>query len=76
MADKPEVQTIAEALRLPVITVPDAGRLFLGLGRSAAYQAAKRGDLPTVKIGGLILVPVAKVAEMLGLEHHIVEAAQ
>jgi hypothetical protein len=39
-----------------VYTVPEAGRL-LGLGRNAAYDAAKRGDIPTLRIGRLLLVP-------------------
>ncbi len=39
-----------------VYTVPEAGRL-LGLGRNAAYDAAKRGDIPTLRIGRRLLVP-------------------
>lgn len=41
-----------------VYTVPEAGRL-LGLGRNASYEAAKRGDIPTIRIGRLLLVPKA-----------------
>lgn len=59
--------TVDEALSRPTISVPDAGRLFYGLARNAAYDAAKNGDLPTVKIGGRIMVPVAPLAERLGL---------
>ena len=32
-------------------TVPEAGRL-LGISRNSAYDAAARGELPIVKIGG------------------------
>ncbi|KJC62181.1 hypothetical protein UP10_02085 [Bradyrhizobium sp. LTSPM299] len=39
-----------------VYEVPEAGEM-LGLGRNASYQAAKRGDIPTIKIGKLIRVP-------------------
>jgi len=39
-----------------VYTVPEAGRL-LGLSRNASYEAAKRGDIPTLRIGRLLLVP-------------------
>jgi excisionase family DNA binding protein len=35
---------------------PDAGHR-LGLSRTATYAAAKRGDIPTIKIGGRFLVP-------------------
>ena len=46
------------------LTVPEAGRV-LGVGRNAAYQAARTGDIPTVRIGKRILVPVAALGRML-----------
>jgi len=49
-----------------VYTVPEAGRL-LGLGRNAAYDAAKRGDIPTLRIGRLLLVPKIPFHRMLGM---------
>lgn len=49
-----------------VYTVPEAGQL-LGLGRNAAYDAAKRGDIPTVRIGRLLLVPKIPLHHMLGV---------
>jgi excisionase family DNA binding protein len=39
-----------------VLTVPEAGAQ-LGLGRNASYEAAKRGDIPTIKLGKLLRVP-------------------
>jgi excisionase family DNA binding protein len=47
-----------------VYTVVQAGRM-LGLTRNASYNAAKRGDLPTIKIGKLIRVPKATFHRML-----------
>ena len=48
-------EVLDEARRLPtVITVERAGRL-LGMGRSAAYEAARRGDLPTIRWGRRLL---------------------
>jgi hypothetical protein len=40
------------------LSVPQAGREYFGLGRNASYEAARRGDLPTIKIGRLLRVPV------------------
>jgi excisionase family DNA binding protein len=37
----------------------------LGLGRAAAYLAAVRGELPTVRIGRRLLVPKAALHELL-----------
>jgi excisionase family DNA binding protein len=47
-----------------VITVPEAGKL-LGLGRNSSYEAARRGDIPTIKIGKSIRVPRAAFHRML-----------
>lgn len=38
------------------LSVPEAGRL-IGLSRNSSYEAAARGDIPTIKIGGRLLVP-------------------
>jgi excisionase family DNA binding protein len=46
------------------LTVPEAGKI-LGLGRNGSYDAAKRGDIPTIKIGRRIFVPVAALERML-----------
>lgn len=59
--------TLDEALSRPTISVPDAGRLFYGLARNASYDAARRGDIPTVEIGGRKLAVVSAIAEKLGL---------
>jgi excisionase family DNA binding protein len=47
-----------------VYTVQEAGRL-LGLTKNAAYEAAKRNDFPTIKIGRLIRVPKAAFHRIL-----------
>ena len=47
------------------MSVPDAGRHYFDLGRSASYEAARRGDLPTVWIGGRIFACVRAIERML-----------
>ena len=47
------------------ITVPDAGREYFGFSRNAAYAAAQRGDIPTIKVGKLLRVPVRALEQML-----------
>ena len=48
----------------PVMTVEQAGAAF-GLGRSGAYEAARRGDFPTIRLGRRIVVPTAGLRRML-----------
>lgn len=50
----------------PWMTVPQGGKVF-GLDRAASYNAAKRGDIPTIRIGRRLFVPTAKLLAMLGL---------
>jgi hypothetical protein len=46
---------------------PDTGKQ-LGLCRQSTYEAAKRGDIPTVRIGNRLLVPVKQLDRLLGEE--------
>ena len=52
----------AEALTL---SVPDAGKKYFGLSRNGAYAAAARGELPTIRMGKLLRVPVRALERML-----------
>jgi excisionase family DNA binding protein len=47
------------------MSVPEAGRKYLGLGRNAAYAAAARREIPTVKVGRLLRVPVRAIERLL-----------
>jgi excisionase family DNA binding protein len=47
-----------------VYKVPQAGAL-IGLNRNASYDAARRGEIPTIRIGKLLRVPKAAFHEML-----------
>ncbi len=47
------------------ISVPQAGRVYLGIGRDASYEAARRGDIPVIKIGRLLRVPVIAMERKL-----------
>jgi len=41
---------------------------LLGLGRSAAYEAARRGELPSRRLGRRVIVPVPALLNWLGIE--------
>jgi excisionase family DNA binding protein len=50
------------------ISVPEAGKRYLGIGRNAAYRAAERGEIPTIRIGALLRVPVVRMEKILAGE--------
>jgi excisionase family DNA binding protein len=45
-------------------SIPEAGKI-LGISRGAAYDAAKAGTLPTIRVGGRILVLRVALDRML-----------
>jgi excisionase family DNA binding protein len=47
------------------ISVPEAGAHYFGLSRNGSYEAAKRGEIPIVRIGKIMRVPVAALERML-----------
>jgi hypothetical protein len=47
------------------ISVPEAGARYFGLSRNAAYDAAKRGEIPTIAVGRLLRVPVRAMERKL-----------
>jgi len=49
------------------VTITEAAKA-LGIGRNAGYQAAHRGEIPTIKIGKRILVPIAALDRLLHRE--------
>lgn len=56
------------------ITVPEAGQL-LSIGRDAAYAAAERGELPVLRLGRRLVVPVPRLLELLGMPQTDSEAS-
>jgi hypothetical protein len=52
----------------PTASVPDVGRVCFGLSRNGSYDAAKRGDFPTIEIGRLLKVPTSALRKQLGIE--------
>jgi len=47
------------------ISVPAAGRRYFDLGKNASYAAAARGEIPVLKIGARLRVPVVALERML-----------
>jgi excisionase family DNA binding protein len=47
------------------ISVPAAGKRYFGLSRGASYAAAANGQIPAIRIGRLLRVPVAAMEKML-----------
>lgn len=46
------------------MTVEEAAK-FLGISRNTAYEAANAGNIPTIRIGRRILVPISALEKLL-----------
>ena len=46
------------------VSVPETAKL-LGIGRGPAYEAIRRGEIPHIRIGKRILIPLAALERML-----------
>jgi len=60
LAEKP--LTTADLRERPTLTVEQAGQV---LGRAGAYQAVRRGEIPSVRIGHRIVVPTGALLRLL-----------
>lgn len=61
------MRTLPDPETTPTVPAwPDAGQA-LGLGRSATYAAIRRGEIPSISVGRRVLIPTARLRELLGL---------
>lgn len=49
------------------ITVEEAAEVLGPIGRGTAYEAVRRGEIPSLRLGRRILVPVPRLLAMLGV---------
>ena len=47
-------------------TITEVAKL-LGIGRNQAYEAARRGEIPSIRIGKRLVVPLVALERMLGV---------
>jgi hypothetical protein len=47
------------------MTIPLAGKRYFNLSRNGSYDAAKRGEIPTIRVGRLRRVPVRAMERIL-----------
>jgi excisionase family DNA binding protein len=53
-----------EEQRRATVTVPEAAEI-LGVGRNQAYEGVKSGQIPVIRIGHRLLVPLPALERML-----------
>jgi len=72
MSDAAPAMSLDAIASRSIITVEEAASL-LGIGRSAAYDAARRGQLPTRRLGRRLFVPVPAFLAWLGSTSDLAE---
>ena len=61
----PTTEDLAVMANQKVLTIMEVSRI-LRLSRNATYEGVWSGDIPSVKVGKRILIPVAGLKAMLG----------
>jgi excisionase family DNA binding protein len=64
---KDSVIAVPDPRERPTVSIEEVYP-WLGISRGAAYEAARRGELPVIRIGRRLLVPTAELRKMLGLD--------
>ena len=49
------------------VRIPEACRIT-GIGRSKLYELIKEGQIRTIKVGAITLIPVCALADFLGID--------
>jgi excisionase family DNA binding protein len=57
--------SLADVRDKATLTVEETAKL-LGVGRSVGYAAARAREIPTLRLGGRLLVPVPALLRLLG----------
>lgn len=60
-----------EQIQEPATYTLDKTAIILGISRAGAYQAARRGEIPTVRFGKRILVPRKALERLLEGQQNI-----
>jgi excisionase family DNA binding protein len=55
------------ARRVLTVRVSEACRVT-GIGRSKLYELIRAGEIRTIKVGAITLIPMASLADFLGVE--------
>jgi hypothetical protein len=65
---KPKKQPSRLHRRGPLgLSIPEAGAM-IGLSRNSSYEAAKRGEIPTLEFGALKIVPRIPWLKQIGAD--------
>ncbi|MBM3732257.1 MAG: helix-turn-helix domain-containing protein [Acidimicrobiia bacterium] len=54
-----------ETIKPYTLTVPEAGRRYFGLSKNSSYEAARRGDIPVIRVGRLLRVPIRAMEQIM-----------
>ncbi|MGI9093192.1 MAG: helix-turn-helix domain-containing protein [Mycobacteriales bacterium] len=61
-------RAVPDPAERPTIPVwPDTGQIF-GLSKVSTYEAVRRGEIPSIRVGRRLLVPTAALRRMLCLD--------
>jgi hypothetical protein len=64
-APKATLPSSIATIETKTLTVPQAGAIYFGLAKDASYNAARRGEIPVIRMGRTLRVPIVRLERML-----------
>jgi hypothetical protein len=64
-APKATLPSSIATIERKTLSVPEAGLAYFGLAKDASYNAARRGQIPVIKMGRTLRVPIVLLERML-----------
>lgn len=65
------VPELPRAEQRPLLTVDELVELVPKLGRTAAYESIRRGEIPSIKYGRKVFIPTAALRRSWGLDSEL-----
>ena len=65
---------LADVGKLPPTLKPEQAFALLGVGRTAGYELIRCGELPSLRLGGKLLVPTAPLLLLVGVTQPVQQA--
>jgi hypothetical protein len=74
--ESPPRVPLIELRYLPPTLKPEEAFTLIGVGRTAGYEMIRRDEIPTLRLGGKLLVLTAPLLRLIGVEQSVEDVGE